>query len=220
LADPSKSELLELARQAVSAEDYIRADEYYSQAIRFMPSSDPDYAECLECLVSLKQARGDFPAALEYSLRLIKLGEDMLGPDHALVGAWKKQVAHINAQLGRLSEGSGFPKPPPEPEIVLVPNPAPLPRPFQTPPGTSQNSTIKSQKSSGSFVESVDSDAPDKTLSMRRSTEVKKPARPSARSQQNLGALDNESDAGAIAKQAGKGKKGCNRRSGVCFCRQ
>ncbi|MBP6351751.1 MAG: hypothetical protein KA392_19530 [Candidatus Obscuribacter sp.] len=208
MADPSKSELLELARQAVSAEDYIRADEYYSQAIRFMPSSDPDYAECLECLVSLKQARGDFPAALEYSLRLIKLGEDMLGPDHALVGAWKKQVAHINAQLGRLSEGSGFPKPPPEPEIVLVPNPAPLPRPFQTPPGTSQNSTIKSQKSSGSFVESVDSDAPDKTLSMRRSTEVKKPARPSARSQQNLGALDNEIDAGAIAKQTGKGKKG------------
>lgn len=92
MADPSKSELLELARQAVSAEDYIRADEYYSQAIRFMPSSDPDYAECLECLVSLKQARGDFPAALEYSLRLIKLGEDMLGPDHALVGAWKSRL--------------------------------------------------------------------------------------------------------------------------------
>lgn len=208
MADPSKSELLELARQAVSAEDYIRADEYYSQAIRFMPSSDPDYAECLECLVSLKQARGDFPAALEYSLRLIKLGEEMLGPDHALVSAWKKQVAHINAQLGRLSDGAGFPKLPPEPEIVLVPNPAPLPRPFQTPPGTSQNSTLKSQKSSGSFVENIDDDAPDKTLSMRRSTEVKKPARPSARSQQNLSALDDESEARGGAKQTNKGKKG------------
>lgn len=208
MADPSKSELLEQARQAVSAEDYTRADEYYSQAIRFMPSSDPDYAECLECLVSLKQARGDFPAALEYSLRLIKLGEEMLGPDHALVSAWKKQVAHINAQLGRLSEGTGFPKPPPEPEIVLVPNPAPLPRPFQTPPSTSQNSTIKSQKSTGSFVESIDDGAPDKTVGMRRSTEVKKPARPSARSQQNLRALDDQSDARGGGKQPNKGKKG------------
>lgn len=103
--------LLNQARQALAAENYRLADDCYTRLVNQIDANHPDYAECLENLVALRQEHGDFQAALDYCGRLIALGEEMVGADHPLVAQWRAQTRAIESRMPQKVDDNAFKAP-------------------------------------------------------------------------------------------------------------